>query len=112
MPSAMLLYPIVLVRPRSTCGNMLSSFSLSFFADPPIVSIQLGRSLVAADIRQGNDVYFNCDIRANPAPKTKIVTWLHNVSELIRHRKMTGECCEFLLTTQLQNSMRKFKPQQ
>ena len=39
--------------------------------------------MVAADIRQGNDVYFNCDIRANPAPKTKIVTWLHNVSELI-----------------------------
>ena len=47
------------------------------------MSIQLGRSLVAADIRQGNDVYFNCDIRANPAPKTKIVTWLHNVSEQI-----------------------------
>ena len=40
----------------------------------------MGKSLVASDIREGVDVYFNCVILANPAPRTKIVTWLHNVS--------------------------------
>lgn len=49
-------------------------------ADPPIVEIRLGKSLVASAIRQGVDVYFDCLIKANPSPKTKIVTWLHNVS--------------------------------
>ena len=50
------------------------------FSDPPQVAIRMGKSLVASDIREGVDVYFNCVIRANPPPKTKIVTWLHNVS--------------------------------
>nr|XP_040583949.1 nephrin-like isoform X1 [Lepeophtheirus salmonis] len=45
---------------------------------PPIVKIKLGASLIADDIRQGVDVYFKCIIKANPPPKTKIVTWLHN----------------------------------
>ena len=52
----------------------------SFISDPPQVTIRMGKSLVASDIREGVDVYFNCVIRANPPPKTKIVTWLHNVS--------------------------------
>ena len=50
--------------------------------DPPQVTIRMGKSLVASDIREGVDVYFSCVIRANPTPKTKIVTWLHNVSKL------------------------------
>ena len=53
---------------------------LIIFSDPPVVNIRMGKSLVASDIREGVDVYFNCVIRANPPPKTKIVTWLHNVS--------------------------------
>ena len=39
-----------------------------------------GKSLIATEIRQGIDVYFDCIIHANPAPKSKIVTWLHDVS--------------------------------
>ena len=54
-----------------------------FVSDPPQVSIQLGKSLVASDIREGVDVYFDCMVSANPPPKSKLVTWLHNVS--IRH---------------------------
>ena len=49
-------------------------------SDPPQVSIQLGKSLVASDIREGVDVYFDCLVSANPTPKSKLVTWLHNVS--------------------------------
>ncbi len=44
------------------------------------MSIRLGSSLVSSDIREGVDAYFDCHIRANPRPRTKIVTWLHNVS--------------------------------
>ena len=47
------------------------------------MSIQLGKSLVASDIREGVDVYFDCLVSANPAPKSKLVTWLHNVSIII-----------------------------
>lgn len=58
---------------------MLSWFHVSV-TDPPIVNIELGTNLVARDIKQGVDVYFVCDITANPPPRTKTVTWLHNVS--------------------------------
>lgn len=59
-----------------------SSFKALFapFSDPPRVTIRMGKSLVASDIREGVDVYFNCVIVANPAPRNKFVTWLHNVS--------------------------------
>ncbi|XP_059088050.1 neural cell adhesion molecule 2-like [Tigriopus californicus] len=53
---------------------------------PPIVEIRLGKSLVASAIRQGVDVYFDCLIKANPSPKTKIVTWLHNGQILKQNR--------------------------
>ena len=61
-----------------------SIYALNFFffcLDPPRVNIHMGKSLVASDIREGVDVYFDCVIRANPPPKTKIVTWLHDVSK-------------------------------
>ena len=32
---------------------------------------------------EGVDVYFDCLVSANPAPKSKLVTWLHNVSIFI-----------------------------
>ena len=63
-------------------NELFSCFCYCFVTDPPQVTIRMGKSLVAADIREGVDVYFNCVIRANPPPNTKIVTWLHNVSLL------------------------------
>ena len=64
--------------------NAVKSTNHSFhlISDPPQVSIQLGKSLVASDIREGVDVYFDCMVSANPTPKSKLVTWLHNVSTL------------------------------
>ena len=74
----------------SNYGFELSTFSFlgkrgptdpdCFLSDPPNVSIQLGKSLIATEIHQGIDVYFDCIVNANPIPKSKIVTWLHNVS--------------------------------
>ena len=48
------------------------------FADPPQVLLQIGRTLVASDIKEGNDVYFDCQVQANP-PITEL-TWYHEVS--------------------------------
>ena len=55
-------------------------FSL-FFADPPVASLRLGDNLNADDIRAGHDVYFECDVKANPRPLR--LEWLHNVSYTI-----------------------------
>ena len=50
-------------------------FSLS---DAPQVSLRLGRTLDADNIRTGHDVYFECDVKSNP-PALRL-EWLHNVS--------------------------------
>ena len=51
-----------------------------YLAVTPIATIKYWRSLVSSDIHLGDDVYFECEIRANPA--TYNVTWRHNVRHL------------------------------
>ena len=48
------------------------------FSDPPLVNIQLGSTLSNDDIKEGDDLYLECHIQANP--KVKKLSWLHNVS--------------------------------
>ena len=48
------------------------------FTDPPQVILQLGNKLNPDTIKENDDVYFECNIRANP--KKYKITWLHNVS--------------------------------
>lgn len=48
--------------------------------DPPVVKLRLGSSLAAGDIKEGDDVYFECHVRANP-PARKL-SWLHDVSTI------------------------------
>ncbi|EAT37347.1 AAEL010645-PA [Aedes aegypti] len=43
---------------------------------PPIVSLRLGSTLSADDIKDGDDVYFECQVTANP-PWRKL-HWLHD----------------------------------
>ena len=60
-------------------GWLLLSFVFSsFLSDAPQVSLRLGRTLDADNIRTGHDVYFECDVKANP-PALRL-EWLHNVS--------------------------------
>ena len=49
-----------------------------FIADPPKVRLSLGSSIDPEAISEGNDVYMDCEIRANP--KAYKVEWSHNVS--------------------------------
>ncbi|XP_037072246.1 nephrin-like [Pollicipes pollicipes] len=43
---------------------------------PPIISLRLGNALDAENIREGADVYFECNVRANPAVYSTV--WSHN----------------------------------
>ncbi|KAG8306619.1 hypothetical protein J6590_043420, partial [Homalodisca vitripennis] len=45
---------------------------------PPIVTLQLGTSLKPNEIKEGDDVYFECKIKANP--REHKISWHHNVS--------------------------------
>lgn len=38
----------------------------------------MGSSLDPGDIKEGDDVYFECNVRANPAAST--LTWFHEVN--------------------------------
>ncbi|XP_011329745.1 hemicentin-2 [Ooceraea biroi] len=52
----------------------------------PVVSIKLGSSLRANDINEGDDVYFECDIRANP--RSYKLLWFKDGKEL--HQNTTA----------------------
>jgi len=56
---------------------------MSFFADKPRVSLRLGKSLDPDNLKTGNDVYFECDVKANPIPH-KLV-WLHKGKQLVQN---------------------------
>ena len=45
--------------------------------DPPVVSLTLGSKLDASDIKEGDDVYFECKIKSHP--KVQKVTWKKDV---------------------------------
>ena len=51
-----------------------------FFADVPIVNLELGSKLQMSAIKEGDDVYMECNIKSHPWV-TK-VSWKHNVIHL------------------------------
>lgn len=55
-------------------------------SDAPVVSIKLGSSLKANDINEGDDVYFECEVRANP--KSYKLLWFKDGKEL--HQNATA----------------------
>lgn len=52
-----------------------------FSTDPPQVTLSLGSTLNPDDIKEGDDVYFECHIKANP--KEHRITWSHDVSVVV-----------------------------
>lgn len=52
-----------------------------FFADVPIVNLELGSKLQKSAIKEGDDVYMECNIKSHPWV-TK-VSWKHNVIHLL-----------------------------
>ncbi len=49
-----------------------------FLPDPPEVSVALGSKMKALDIKEGDDVYFECSIEAYP--EAERITWKKDVS--------------------------------
>ncbi|XP_041988742.1 neural cell adhesion molecule 1-B-like [Aricia agestis] len=62
-------------NPNVTTLFMETSWTISVVY-PPVVKLRLGSSLAAGDIKEGDDVYFECHVRANP-PARKL-SWLHD----------------------------------
>ncbi|XP_023954197.2 uncharacterized protein LOC112057866 [Bicyclus anynana] len=54
---------------------------------PPVVSLSLGSTLNPHDIKEGDDVYFECSVRANP--KEHRISWYHN-DKLVLHNVVSG----------------------
>ncbi|XP_012275792.1 hemicentin-1 [Orussus abietinus] len=52
----------------------------------PIVTLRMGLPLNPEGIKEGDDVYFECNVRANPSAYR--LTWYHNNEEL--HRNVTA----------------------
>lgn len=68
-------YLTVLLEKRTT--NILRR---TLSTDVPVVVLRLGSKLNPEDIEEGDDVYFECVVQANP-PAYKVI-WEHNVSYL------------------------------
>ncbi|XP_028039796.1 nephrin-like [Bombyx mandarina] len=62
-------------NPNVTTLSMETSWTINVVY-PPVVRLRLGSSLAAGDIKEGDDVYFECHVRANP-PARKL-SWLHD----------------------------------
>ena len=52
-----------------------------FVPDPPRVRLSLGSNIDPEAISEGNDVYMDCEIRANP--RVYKVEWSHNVNSMV-----------------------------
>ena len=51
-----------------------------FISDIPTSKLTLGSNLDGTNIKEGDDVYFECAVQASPPPYK--ITWRHNVSIL------------------------------
>lgn len=49
-----------------------------FVLDVPVVDLKMGSNLNPNEIKEGDDVYFECTVKANP--KTHRLVWFHDVS--------------------------------
>ncbi|XP_060536558.1 neural cell adhesion molecule 1 isoform X2 [Cylas formicarius] len=49
----------------------------------PVVTLKMGSTLNPEDIKEGDDVYFECNIRANP--KAYKLSWFHNNTEIFQN---------------------------
>ncbi|XP_031784587.1 synaptogenesis protein syg-2 isoform X2 [Nasonia vitripennis] len=72
-------------NPRVKGAALEDTLKLNVFY-VPILKLQLGSNMNPRDIEEGDDVYFDCDVRANPAAYK--VVWKHNGNVLQNNAKM------------------------
>lgn len=64
----------------AAAGDVTNGIVIIHVADPPKVTLSLGSTLNPDEIKEGDDVYFECHIKANP--KENRIAWAHDVSGL------------------------------
>ncbi|XP_047986871.1 nephrin [Leguminivora glycinivorella] len=62
-------------NPNVTALHMETSWTINVVY-PPVVRLRLGSTLAGGDIKEGDDVYFECHVRANPVARK--LSWLHD----------------------------------
>jgi len=60
-----------------TCHFSFSIRHSILIAVAPIASLKIGSTLNPKNIKEGSDVYFECNVRANP--RSYKLTWFHEV---------------------------------
>ncbi|XP_058120917.1 uncharacterized protein LOC131290367 [Anopheles ziemanni] len=68
-------------------GLFLEHFQNISVHYPPVVILHLGSTLAMDDIKEGDDIYFECKIQSNPAWRR--LTWLHNGVQLPQNSSST-----------------------
>ncbi|XP_055632981.1 synaptogenesis protein syg-2-like [Toxorhynchites rutilus septentrionalis] len=68
-------------------GLYLEQFQNISVHYPPVVNIHLGSTLSIDDIKEGDDIYFECKIQSNPAWRR--LAWLHNGVQLPQNSSST-----------------------
>ena len=61
--------------------NHANKITPAFFLDPPVVELNLGHSVDIDNIREGDDIVFDCDVEANPHPIN--IYWVFKVNKTI-----------------------------
>jgi hypothetical protein len=70
---------IVIIKNETNNFSHILFFSMKN-TDPPEVTLTLGSTLNPDDIKENDDVYFECNVKANPS--TVRISWSHDVSIL------------------------------
>ena len=52
------------------------------FTDPPVLRLKYGHAVKARHIREGSDVYFECQVTSNPPITVGRLHWFRGVSKL------------------------------
>ena len=79
MPASVIENVITLKVSCEWIGNP-DKFNIQIL-DSPQAWLQLGENLSEDKIKEGDDVYFECDVKSNP--KVMQITWKQNVSNNI-----------------------------
>ena len=70
------------LKPRPFPRFVSFLFFQFFPADPPLVKLKIGPNIALDQIKEGDDIYFECDVKSNP-PYLKL-EWKHNVSSFAK----------------------------